>query len=330
MTKISVDDYRRQVDCIYDNERYSVRDNGAVMRHLREGKRRRKDDDTWTFGMFNQQNGYLYIGQVRVHRIIATGFYGDPPAPVYVVDHIDTNRQNNRPENLRWITRLENALNNPITRKKIEYRCGSIEAFLKNPSMLNEIQGQPNFKWMRAITPEEARACLERMSIWAASNKVPSGGSLGEWVFSTYKYEHPKDDLVVEDIIESQTPMAVQINWRVPSEFSLCPNQLGSNPLSDYQDRLEKGSLFSRNKFITSHVYESGLSADKSVMSVICELGKGSVKPWAVAIVTVEDGQFCHESKGSFFSIIGATKQHCRNLGLDFDDSLGDCIDDYC
>lgn len=50
-------------------------------------------------------------------EFIATAFHGEPPSPQYVVDHIDTNCRNNRPENLRWLTRLENALMNPITRK---------------------------------------------------------------------------------------------------------------------------------------------------------------------------------------------------------------------
>lgn len=50
-----------------------------------------------------------------------------------VIDHKDTNKCNNRPENPLWVTRLENALNNPITRNKIKYLCGSIEVFLKIP-----------------------------------------------------------------------------------------------------------------------------------------------------------------------------------------------------
>ncbi len=165
MMKVSVDGFQRQVDCIYDGERYSVRDNGAVLRHPREGKRPRPTDGKWTFGKLNSQNGYLCISQKRIHRIIATAFHSTPPALAYVVDHIDTNRQNNRPENLRWITRLENALNNPVTRKKIEYLCGSIEAFLEDPSMLKDFQGDPNFKWMRTVTPEEAKNCMTRMSL---------------------------------------------------------------------------------------------------------------------------------------------------------------------
>lgn len=170
MMKVSAHDFRREVDCIYDDEQYSVRDNGAVLRHPRVGKRPRQTDGKWVFGKPNSQNGYMYISQKRIHRIVATAFHGTPPTPEHVVDHIDTNRQNNRPENLRWITRLENALNNPVTRKKIEFLCGSIEAFLENPSMLNDLEGEPNFKWMRTVTAEEAKNCMVRMSLWAISN----------------------------------------------------------------------------------------------------------------------------------------------------------------
>ena len=50
------------------------------------------------------------IGAVVVHRIVATAFHGEQPSEKHIVDHIDTNRRNNRAENLRWITRLDNLL----------------------------------------------------------------------------------------------------------------------------------------------------------------------------------------------------------------------------
>ena len=49
-----LNDYREVKECTYKGEQYSVRDNGAVLRHAREGKRIRKDDDTWTFGKPNE------------------------------------------------------------------------------------------------------------------------------------------------------------------------------------------------------------------------------------------------------------------------------------
>ena len=108
---IELDDYNEVRECVYKNEHYSVRDNGAVMRHQRIGIRRRKLDYVWSFGIPNPQSGYMEFCGERVHRIVATAFHGKAPSDQHVVDHIDTNRQNNRPENLQWLTRLENILN---------------------------------------------------------------------------------------------------------------------------------------------------------------------------------------------------------------------------
>ena len=142
---LSIDDYNEVKECTYKEETYSARDNGAVLRHQREGMRKRKLDDVWSFGTPNIATGYMDFCGERVHRIVATAFLGPAPSEQHVVDHIDTNRQNNRPENLRWLTKLENILNNEITRKKVELICGSIEAFLENPALLygyEEVQGE--------------------------------------------------------------------------------------------------------------------------------------------------------------------------------------------
>ena len=71
---VSVDDYNEVKDCIYKDEHYSARDNGAVMRHQREGMRIRKDDNVWTFGKPNDKTGYMEIAGQRVHRIVAFAF----------------------------------------------------------------------------------------------------------------------------------------------------------------------------------------------------------------------------------------------------------------
>lgn len=52
----------------------------------------------------------------RVHRLVAIAFIDNPENKQYI-DHINTIRTDNRIENLRWVTRSENALN-PITRKR--------------------------------------------------------------------------------------------------------------------------------------------------------------------------------------------------------------------
>jgi hypothetical protein len=75
------------------------------------------------------------IGNHVVHQIVASAFHGPRPSKDHVVDHIDTNRQNNRPDNLRWVTRLENILLNPITCARIVLAYGSLEAFFENPKL---------------------------------------------------------------------------------------------------------------------------------------------------------------------------------------------------
>jgi hypothetical protein len=93
----------------------------------------------------------LLISSEVVRRIVTYAFLGKPPEHQDIVDHIVTNRQNNRLENLRWVTRLKKMPNNPITVGRIVFRCGSIEAFLKNPPILSRITGLVNMKGDKII-----------------------------------------------------------------------------------------------------------------------------------------------------------------------------------
>ena len=102
---VDLNDFKKESECIYKDECYSVRDNGAVLRNPRDNKPPRPTDNKWTFGKVNNKTGYLEITSARIHRIVATAFHGEPPTKEHVVDHIDTNKQNNKPENLRWVTR---------------------------------------------------------------------------------------------------------------------------------------------------------------------------------------------------------------------------------
>lgn len=66
---------------------------------------------------FAGKSGYLTVGPRRsgvkpcsvcVHLLVAEAFHGPRPALGYEVNHKDTNKLNNMPENLEWITKAAN------------------------------------------------------------------------------------------------------------------------------------------------------------------------------------------------------------------------------
>ena len=322
---VNVGDFKQEIECVYKEERYSVRDNGAVLRHCREGKRPRPTDNQWTFGKPNDKN-YLTIATEMIHRIVATAFLGEPPTEQHIVDHKDTNRHNNRPENLRWFTKLENVLRNPVTRKKIEFICGcSAEEFLANPAKYREKFQNSNYAWMRNVSEQEAETCLKNFQTWVEGDNRPSSGSLGEWVFNRTTLQNLPE---ISDLIKSKTLNAVQIAWQTPSEFPCCPQEISENPLETYAKNLKIDSVFCRNDLYSSFVYKSAMSEDRQSLFVMTKSEDEAVKSWALAKITIEEGLFIHTSIRSFFSKDGAEKQFTLAQGLEW--TGGDSIDDYC
>ncbi len=372
MTEVNVHDFNHEVDCIYKENKYSVRDNGAILRHSRIGKHPRPLDNIWTFGKPSIKKGYMFFAsKYPVHRIVATAFHGESPTNDHVVDHIDTNRRNNRPENLRWLTKLENILLNPITVKRIIYRCGSIEAFLDDPSILGESNLDPNFDWMRTVTKEEAAACKVRMLSWAQRDKRTWGDSLDEWVFNlprnrqsdtitkSLEKETPQttDALIesmslfdpsvytkgtvealfkryednLDDLMPAKTPGAAQRQWRTPTEFPCCPQDITSDPIHSYAEKLATGHIFSRNQFSSALVMDSAvIDEGKSILVLNESQEKEAIKPWTIAKITFEDGLYIHEGLGSFFEKEGAAKQFCLKQGLEWSGDNTLTIDELC
>lgn len=325
---VNIDDFEQQKECAYKGERYSVRDNGAILRHHRPQGRSRKMDNVWTFGNVNTVHGYMEISSVRVHQVVATAFHDEKPTGQHVVDHIDTNKRNNRPENLRWVTRLENALLNPITARRIEIVCGSIEAFLENPKAFWDKFPNPNDKWMGTVSKAEAEISHQRLLAWATSKKMPSGGSLGDWIFKRPLPDEEKLTEYNENVdLNSKTENAIQRNWKTPSEFPCCPQTYEGNPILTYAENLKPGLLLCRNELYSSVVLKTAVVNDDQEIYVMTE-SESSLKRWAIAKITFEDGKFVHTSIQNFFSQNGAEKQFTIAQGLEWNGE--DSIDDYC
>jgi hypothetical protein len=331
--------FELECEVTFKGDTFRVRDNGAVFRHARPNARPRKHDEVWTFGTVDKHKGYPVIGSHVVHQIVASAFHGPRPSKNHVVDHIDTNRQNNRLDNLRWVTRLENILLNPITCARIVLAYGSLEAFFENPRACTV----PNWDWMRTVTKEEAQECRRRLLEWAEKGQVGRGGILGDWLYkprsrrawSSNKIQTGMRGVAVRDTsaepqmldTPSLTAGACQRKWRTPTEFPECPASASDDALRGYLERLKPGVIFAQNQFGASTVVDAGMGSDR-IMSVVCNTPTG-VKDWTHAKVFVDGETFCHEAGGTFFTQEGAMIAHCMAIDAPFDACEGS-IDDHC
>ena len=303
----------------------------------------------------------MMIAGVRVHQIVATAFHGIPEYPTMVVDHVDTNRCNNRPENLRWLTRLENVLNNPYTRSRIAFHGGSIEAFLNDPSILRQTASEPNTSWMRTVSKEEAAKCLKWLDKWnKEDNPTPNPSStlkkgIGDWIctetpddgfgqswYSDWESREPRksyaqqraeieaetiryeeEELALKD---SLTLGAKQLHWKTPTEFPLCPQTHTGTPLQSYLKNLITGETFCRSQYYHSEVVKAEISLDGHHIAVITTTS--GVTNFALTEIRYSNDYYIHESIRTFFSEEGAEKYYTLSLGNEW--YGGNVMEDYC
>lgn len=298
---IKVDDFEQEVECEYKGRIYSVRDNGAVFRHQKEGSNLAPLDNMWTFGRKDYNKGYMMIAGVAVHRIVATAFHGAHENSNMVVDHIDTNRCNNRPSNLRWITRLENVLNNPITRAKIELICGSIEAFVADPSILSRYENEnSNFSWMRNVTPEEAKYSYNKWLEWSKrpiEERINRGGTIGNWL-----YVDKKGLSDVEQFYEGKKWKIQVVDRTEYSSFPLAPLTTidGEDILQKYCQALIPGEIFLISVNYTTIFKEVVFFEKENVMRVLSERVNPQRVYWYVFEIWADQDILYHKIVGSY------------------------------
>ena len=342
-----LDTYTEERECDYKDRHYRVRDNGSVLRLPKDPSKPRKGDNEWTFGTHHTGKQYLFIGSHQVHRIVATAFHGEPEAETDVVDHIDTNGENNRPENLRWTTRLGNALN-PATRKKLELMTGlSIEKILEDPSILKQYNLDREYEWMGAVSKEEAERTLKNIREWAekpyeipktpyeprgkvlrpilAKNISPLRPTPYEMEHTTREPMADEDEGLPAGCIRSLTPNALEKGWRAPYEFPFCPQDGGD--LESYFNAIAIGEEVAIGKGYSFFATEKTMNRDGTAICLKTMSGEDSLKPYGVMTITMEDAWFIHEGRG-YFHEDGQEKYFTIAKGEEW--TGGEVFDDLC
>lgn len=302
MEIVNINDFNEEKSCEYKGRQYLVRDNGAILRLQKEGGRASKWDNKWTFGKFDPNTGYLLISQERVHRIVCTAFHGEPVGDRNVVDHKDTNRCNNRPENLHWVSKMENIFNNPITMAKVELICGSKEAFMANPSLLFGHESKdPNFYWMRAVSPEEAKAAYERWLEWAKKPKeerisIGGGSGPGEWIHDPI-YEKPDSPFK-----GFQRWTSIAQGRTEDSLFPLAPLSTvgGEDIIQKYRAALVPGAEFLISRYYKTVVRDVVFFEKENKLRVLTERVGAQMIYWYVFEIWPENGILIHKTVGNY------------------------------
>ena len=307
--------------CNYKGEIYHVRDNGAVYRQAKKMDKPRKDDNKWTFGQMDTQSGYLKIGSHRVHIIVATAFLGAQDSKRYIVDHYDLNRKNNRIDNLRWLTKIEYALFNEASLKKIIWHYKSLKNFMEAPNSPSEIDKE--LYWLQSISQKEATSAGQRLL---------------EWLKNPYEDNYRKskillafkDDKYYSNLIcinkAAYPPTATQVYWNTPTEFPLCPTHINHpNPLELYYQQLTVNEVITRNIYSEYIIDEFALLPSNKL--IIRSHTSDNIKKYSIIEVRF-DGTFFIHLAHTFFEENGALKKFTILQGKEW---LGkDSIDDYC
>ena len=131
LTKQGIEIWRRVVidDIVFDYEVSNLGRVKSLKRNLRGGER-------VGYGNLNKNSGYMKKGLFytdengnkknklySVHRLVAIMFIPNT-LNKSCVDHIDTNKTNNKVNNLRWTTQQENMNNDKTKKNKIEAQKG--------------------------------------------------------------------------------------------------------------------------------------------------------------------------------------------------------------
>ena len=317
-----INNFKTEKTCIYKDESYSVRDNGAVLRHSKENTRKRKIDEIWTFGNVDDK-GFLRIGGEKINRIVATAFLGSPESEQHVVFHKNYNSQDNRASNLAWVTKFEFKILQPNIQSQLRMLTGKkIEEILSDVSIFHTISA-PNLIWMANVTQQEADKCLQKYIDlkFATSDEIEQLNWNSSENRTNIKQFNP-------NYHPSLTPNAVVGGNMIPSYFPCCPQEKTEFPLKTYFEKLKIGNVYYMNSKYKVLVLETAFVDEKIILKCESADGEKTIKPWSVSIITYEDEMFVHSLYKTCFQKESADKYFTVLQGKEW--TGGDVFDDFC
>lgn len=187
-----------------------------------------------TFGVKGDKDGYLRITLTKnniqktykVHRLVAIAFIPNPDNKPFI-DHINTEKTDNRVENLRWCTSKENN-NNPITKIKMGKAKKGFKHTDECKKRMSEIQKQI---WLNYTTEQKEKMSQKLSDISPAKKNVyiykPDGELLGD--FNSIRLASKDigvDESYLSSAIHGNNYNAAAIKGYVPSFTQLTKDEV--------------------------------------------------------------------------------------------------------
>lgn len=132
---------------------YSIDKNGNVFSHISSRVLKQHANHRGYFMVDLWKDGKCKKG--IVHRLVAKTYIPNP-CNLPEIDHIDTNRQNNNVNNLRWCNRKENC-NNPLSLKHSSESRKGEKNYLYGKSLSEEIKAKMSAALIGHPVSEETR-----------------------------------------------------------------------------------------------------------------------------------------------------------------------------